>query len=193
MPDSLIIDILSILQDTLVVTLPEQKPENSQLTTNILTIGLALVAAFIALYQVKLNIISSARIRWIENLKENISEYCVIIEQIRIHKHYTVYHLSKTSDSDIKEKISEESYKEYTLKSAQLDILKNKILLNLNSDESLHKNIEAILNRLANITHSTNVSDEYDSEVGNLIDRLIEESKEVFKTEWKKTKRIFKI
>lgn len=36
---------------------------------------LALLAGLIALYQVKANVISSARIKWIEEFKTNVSEF----------------------------------------------------------------------------------------------------------------------
>src|SRR5690606_38489477 len=53
---------------------------SESIITNSITIFIALLAGMVAIYQVKLNVISAARIKWVEDLRETLSLYCCEIE-----------------------------------------------------------------------------------------------------------------
>jgi len=50
----------------------------------IIPIIVALIAASIAILQVKMNIINSARIQWIENLRKQISTYITEVDNLHV-------------------------------------------------------------------------------------------------------------
>lgn len=50
------------------------------LIPNSVTILIALIAGMVALHQVKLNVISAARVKWVEDLRETLSLYISEIE-----------------------------------------------------------------------------------------------------------------
>ena len=165
---------------------------DSQLLTNGITILIALFASIIALRQVKANIISSYRIKWIENLRELLSSYCLEIKNCGI-----IIQNSKSSCKGKREKeFDDEISKQYSvyLKST-LDLYKlgYKIELYLNSKEPSHKNVENLINKISLKLLTTNfINLNYDELENDLIE-IIKISKTIFQEELKKSKSIFRI
>ncbi len=166
--------------------------DDTQITSNVITISLALIAALIALHQVKSNIISSARITWIENLRNSISEYtigasnCIVLLKNMLSK----------CDGKSKEeafKIIENDYSIYFKEMKETDVLANKILLYLNSKEELHREIEELIKKISKNTHQANPKEIDSDEIEADIDKIIEKSKLIFSKEWTKSKKLFKI
>lgn len=148
----------------------------------VVAVFLALIAAFFTLLQVKSNVISSSRIRWIESFKNDISEYTASVkESYTNHKNYNLNGLSKI-DKDF-------FYKEYSKAHTNSLILSSRIFLNLNIEENLHKNLEAILENIIDMTGSMEKINE--EELNQKLIDLIDKSKIIFKLEWEKSKKIF--
>jgi len=66
-------------------------------------------------------------------------------------------------------------------------------LLYLNSDEGDHKQIENIIENIYKHLHKDKLSELNTSYVESELNEMIKISKTVFKKEWKKSKKIFKI
>lgn len=164
--------------------------EYSQLITNSVTIFIALIAGMIALYQVKSNIIASSRINWIENLRETISSYCMEIENCCLAK-INLHDERKGKTGLELEKVLDKFYQPYVESSREVDKLSKKALLYLNSKEDVHKKIEDLINQNINLVHDK--KNDNRNEIQKNIIEIINLSKKVFKIEWEKSKKIFKI
>lgn len=80
---------------------------NEKLITSIITISLALLAGFITLLQVKSNIISNARVKWVEDLRNILSLYCSELENcssLKLDFNDEVKNRNNSNDESIKEK-----------------------------------------------------------------------------------------
>lgn len=166
--------------------------DNSQLLTNGLTIILALIAAIIALYQVKSNIISNARITWIENLRNAITDYTVEVLSYVVIIHNIMNKAKGKSNDEIKNIVK----KEYQLcfdSLKKIDILGKKILLYLNSEEKEHKKIETKIKNIRTNLIKDHIQKLGKDKIESDIQEIIETSKCIFKKEWTKSKKLFKI
>lgn len=163
----------------------------SDLVSNIVTIIIGLVAGFIALYQVKSNIISTARIKWIEGLREALSAFNAEV----INCSTTIENIHHLQMKDNAYDLANSAfYSEYVRSSTELTKLASRIFLFLNSNEESHKAVENLV---------TEITDFFDEETafvnfdGNpligLTKQITERSKLIFKVEWKKSKKIFRI
>ncbi len=159
---------------------------SSGLVNNSITILLALFAAFISLWQVKSNTISSARIRWIEDLRETISKlYPVTLDIISSHQSYFDY--TKKGDQQKADKY----FYDYSQNIATFNALSSKAKMQLNSKEPSHKDIEDVLDLIDSKITSENVRDADAKEIENHLKKLVIYSKVIFKTEWDKSKKLF--
>ncbi|SMG30827.1 hypothetical protein SAMN05661096_02010 [Marivirga sericea] len=197
MKDTIITDKIIVLKDTLAqithaINLTESTGDNSQLISNSITILIALIAALIALYQVKSNIISSSRITWIENLRTAISEYVAEVNDCAIIICNVHFKCLQRDQGEIDE-IIEEYYPLYIIASRKIDKLGSKVLLYLNSDETNHKKIEDIITGIDKQLHKDKMSDLDEKKIEDDIKEILKSAKLIFKTEWAKSKKIFKI
>lgn len=165
-----------------------------QISPSLITIFLALVAAFIALYQAKSNIISKARVNWIENLRESISSYCVEISNVGSLLSVTEFEAPSYKDKSREETLKHgiERYSLYLEASNRADRLGNKVILFLNSEEPDHKRIEYLITELQNNIEKTD-GEIRKNKVDESTKEIISLSKIIFKREWKKSKKIFRI
>lgn len=173
-------------------SLIENCDDNTQLYTNLITIFLALIAALIALYQVKLNTISSARITWIENLRDSISNYTAEVTKCAIILENMSVEFKNKNVIEIEE-ILKNDYEKYVESSYKSEILASKIKLYLNSNEKEHQKIEFLINKITNHIHEQEIKDIDRVKLQKYIEEIIKISKQIFKKEWKKSKQIFKI
>jgi len=138
---------------------------------------LVILSGLFALYQVKSNSISSARILWIENFRTNLSEYCS----------YTIKAIHKLSDMLAKSKIYKtadypdlyKDYNEYISNHSESNKCKYKTKLYLNSVESKPKEIEDLL-------------DSIEIDINNYFNDKDEKYYDIIE-EWTKSKNILKI
>lgn len=174
---------------------PNEKKENlelefdwNELYKNLITIFLGLVAAFIALYQMKSNIISSARIRWIEDLKDCLSKfYTVSLDVVNSYENYVIY--SKENDRSNKDAY----YNSYDSHMTHFNILMNRIKMQLNSSEVEHRQIEEIIDRIDLKLGKINVTTVTQQEIEIDLKQIVMISKIIFKKEWEKSKKLFEI
>jgi len=197
MKDTIITDNIVVLNDTLtqithLINLNESSGDNSQLISNLITILIALAAALIALYQVKSNIISNSRIIWIENLRTALSEYIAeVINCANILQN--MYDCRLKDSGSEKEEALERYYSSYAESSTKIDKLGNRARLYLNSDETDHMKIEEIILNIDKHFHKDKLSDIDKARIEKNVNDIVNTSKLIFKTEWTKTKKIFKM
>lgn len=160
----------------------------NELYKNLITIFLGLVAGFIALYQMKSNIISSARIRWIEDLRDSLSKfYPVCLDVIIWHSNFM--HAKKTGTQEV----IDSNYAEYDRHQTTFNALSNKIKMQLNSKEDEHRKIEEIIDLIDSKITTENIQETDQLEVELLLKEIVILSKKIFKKEWDKSKKLFKI
>lgn len=160
-----------------------------------LTILVALIAAFIALYQVKSNNISNARIAWMENLREVLSELCVAFSDSRltfINMGERIKQARKISP-EAADNVLEENYDKFIQSLHKVNKLSNKVFLYLDSDNKTHQELEMIINKLGSDLDYEKIEKIEQEQLNKDLDKIIEISKKIFKTEWQKSKQIFKI
>ncbi|PHR47036.1 MAG: hypothetical protein COA32_08930 [Fluviicola sp.] len=190
-----IIDTHQLL-DTVCITLPNsvylninetQNSDNSsfgaELLKNSITILIALLAGFIALLQVKSNIISSARIKWLETLRVDLSElYSSSLNTV----HY--FQRANENTGDIKN----EANVKYENNHSRCNILVHKIIMNLNPKEREHKKLIDLVNKIDEIIDSDSIENSSQTELEKILKEIVTQSRLVFKPEWDKSKRLFK-
>lgn len=110
-----------------------------------------------------INTVTAERVKWIERLRENISQFCGLT--------YT-WSVSKLEDTDRGEKIVEE-----------IDKLRHLIRLQLNPDGELDKKIEELIAKIPDLTHETQ-TEQLTAELNN----LVKTTQELLKSEWEKVK-----
>lgn len=165
-----------------------KQDDDSSIFTNLITIALALIAATIALYQVKLNIISSARINWIENLRATISEYCAEAEKITI---ILINMKDEGIDDDVDNSL-EKWYPEYSASADRYHSLAVKLRLYLNIKEVNHLEIETNVNAITYILEKKSIAEIKKNEVENHLNSILNASRLIFKQEWDRSKHVFK-
>lgn len=157
-----------------------------ELYKNLITIFLGLVAAFVALWQAKSNIISSARIKWNEDLREALSKlYSAALDT---HLDYVNYFNSKNNNSID----SSSHYNNYSNNLSTFNLISNKVLMLLNSNEKEHRNIEVIIDKIDKMLGTTNISSITQQSLEVELKKIVENSKIIFKKEWEKSKKVFK-
>jgi hypothetical protein len=155
---------------------------------NLPTILIALIAGFIALYQMKLNIISSARIRWIEDLRDSLSKlYPAAIDTVVSAENY------RNAKASNNQTDFNQYYSEYSVHISNFNILSNKIKMQLNSNEAEHKYIEDLIDKIDFKLDTKNIENITAQDIENDLKLIVSYSKKIFKKEWDKSKRIFKI
>lgn len=158
----------------------------------ITTIVVALIAGFIALYQVKLNTISEARITWIENLRDSLSSFCMETSMCGATISNMKSLMEGASDSE-RSKVYEELYPKYLEASINCNKYASKVMLYLNSAEKQHRSIEEVIEKIQTHLNVKEIEEFDRDEMNNDISEIIHRSKIIFKSEWKKSKSLFKI
>lgn len=174
--------------------------------TVLIPIIVVIIGGIITLYQVRSNTISSARIKWIENFNDIISEYCVyaektiiqignINEKYKINKEYKEAKTSFNSNSDEKVFKSEylQDYHEYLeYISKALEYL-NKIRIYLKMKDNRHKEIDDLLleNKAKTSLCFKNFSENEEKRIKDNIEKIAIISREIVNGEWKKSKSYF--
>lgn len=155
---------------------------------NFLSILLALIAGLFAIYQMKLNIITSARIKWNEDLREAFSKlYSSSLEAHAAHKNY-----SNASNAGSAANVNQH-YAEYINNMSVFNSSANKIIMMLNSNEREHREIEdsiSLIDTMLTVSSIQNVT-QIDIEIE--LKKIVRNSKVIFKKEWEKSKRLLKI
>jgi hypothetical protein len=143
---------------------------------------LALLAGLIALYQVKANVISSARIKWIEEFKTNVSEFISSTNESLF-----AYDLHIKGEKDEKE-----YYNKAYIALNKSHVLENKIRLNLNLAEPLHVSIEKHLDQIKEIMNNDELKvAEKENLVAEEFHYLANFTSKMIKLEWEKSKKMF--
>ena len=151
------------------------------------TVFLALMGGFVALCQVKANVISSARIKWIEEFKIDIAEYSATT-------HSVIFNYNEYIDAEDKDrrKFYHQKYMEDVNQSVSL---KSKIIMNLNRKEPYYEKIYQIITRIEALTEYVNLKDIADEKNYHIIEKEFNDlnfvTHQVMKLEWEKAKRMF--
>ncbi|SHF93851.1 hypothetical protein [Flavobacterium defluvii] len=153
-----------------------------------ITILLALLAAFVALQQVKSNVISSSRIKWIEEFKNDVSEYTTAVRQLIHNYGLHIKYRDENEDPKIK------NYDEYIKYHYKASIHESNLRMNLNLDEQKYKEIKTTLNKITECIDNVNPKldiDKHYKETALLLNQLRHQSQMALKTEWKKSQKMF--
>ena len=110
-----------------------------------------------------INTVTAERVKWIEKLRENISQFCGFT--------YT-WSVSKLEDTERGKKIVEE-----------IDKLRHLIRLQLNPDGELDKKIEELIAKIPDLTHETQTK-----QLKAELNKLVTTTQELLKSEWEKVK-----
>lgn len=161
---------------------------SESIITNSVTIFIALLAGMVALYQVKLNVISAARIKWVEDLRETLSLYCCEIE-IATNNRLDLLDARKGKSGEELEDVLDKFYVPYVSASKEVQKLQSKIFLYLDSENSQHKRIEELLHINSLLLHRAQ-GDNRDKIRENILE-ITKISKFIFKNEWKKSNSLF--
>jgi hypothetical protein len=148
---------------------------------------LALIGGLIALFQVKANVISTARIKWIEEFKTNIAEYSAISNEMIFS--YREHNESKDKD---RANLYYQKYMECIHKSM---IVRGKIYMNLNLKKPLYKEISEIVKRIEVLNDHKNLEfickEENYPKISSEFDTLNLVTHQAMKVEWDKSKKMF--
>lgn len=158
-----------------------------------ITVLLALLAAFIALHQVKSNVISSSRIKWIEEFKNDISEHSTAVRQMIYNYGMHLKYRDENEDPNIK---NYRYYDEYIKCHYKAAIHESNLRMNLNLDENMFIEIKKTLDKVRiNIDNFNSKldADQTYTETAILLNRLRDQSQQALKIEWKKSRKIFYI
>ena len=110
-------------------------------TDGMITLTVACIAGFIAIYQIRLNIILSARIKWAEDMKNYVSDY---IERVYVSEGY--YKLVMNDDNT-----PDSFYDKYVHEVFSSISYKHRILFLLTDGNPLHDSIKITLASLDNL------------------------------------------
>lgn len=111
--------------------------------------------------------VTSERIKWIENLRQNVSKYS--------GKVHSFWHLKNSKDPQDKAKAAEFL--------TEIDMLSNLIRLQLNPNDSPDKEIEQLLSLIPSVASST-IYDPLQLQ----LDRLVQLTQTLLKKEWERVK-----
>lgn len=161
---------------------------NETLIANGVTILIALIAGLIALHQVKLNIISSARIKWIEDLREILSLYSSELENCSLAK---LDFEDELKNKGTTESVREKYFQPYTISSKEVLKLQSKAFLYLNIKDPKQKEIEQLMRKNSFLLHEMHRN--HRDEIFENIQKIINLAKEVFEVELEKSKSLFRI
>ncbi|WP_437396648.1 hypothetical protein [Flagellimonas lutimaris] len=153
---------------------------------SIITIIIALIAGLVALYQVKSNVVSSARIKWIEDLRSALCDYYDSALRSTLYL--------ESGDGFKKLGFSDETaYTRYEEQHSKYHLNSNKIRMLLNPNEKSHANLIKIMDAIDKFYLIENVQDINQEKVEAKLKDIVEISREIMKTEWDKSKKIFSI
>lgn len=161
---------------------------NETLITIVIPILLALFAGFVALTQVKSNIISSSRVKWVEDLRNILSLYCSELEncsKLKLDLNDEVKNWNDENDQYIKEKF----YDPYARSANEVLQLQSKIFLYLNPDNPAHKEILELLRLNSVLVHEKYV--DHRQAIQENIQKIISLAQHLFETEMEKAKKLF--
>lgn len=152
----------------------------------VFTLFLALLAGSIALYQVKANVISTARIKWIEEFKNNIAEYLVAVNE-------TIFSFKQYFEAPETDPLSSQYFEKYFVADHKAQAYRIKIKLNLNTKEELYTKISDQMFTIE--TLKGELINSYDEEKYSILSASYTEMADLtydaLKIEWKKSKDMF--
>lgn len=161
------------------------------LITNFVTILLALIAGSIALYQVKLNAISNARLKRLESTQDDVSKFIVAASKLFAIRDNTGKKIQDLKEGE-KEALINESYQDFFKLAAEVGAYASRIRISLNLDKETENELNTLINKIQN--GLTNVAQlnlnarEFESDLENLITL----TRKYIKGEWDKTEGFFK-
>ena len=158
------------------------------LITIVIPIMLALLAGLVALTQVKSNIISSARVKWVEDLRSLLSLYCSELEncsKLKLDFNDEVKKWNDENDQYIKEKF----YEPYAHSANEVLKLQSKTFLYLNPDNPAHKEILELVRMNSVLVHEKYV--DHRQAIQENIQKIISLAQRLFETEMEKAKKLF--
>nr|WP_319571641.1 hypothetical protein [uncultured Draconibacterium sp.] len=150
----------------------------------LIPILLGLFAGLIALYQIKLNNITAAKIKWVERYRDVLSHYLTNVDSSAIHLVNICHIKEKESKKGKKSKRYYEFYEKYSTCAdlATHYYFQLKVLLYKNNDE--FKNLEKLLDELDSLYGEVKTDKEIKA-LRKKIESFITSSQQTLGNEWK--------
>jgi|GEM_PF-1620934 len=153
---------------------------------NGITILLALIAGLLALYQVKSNIIATARIKRIDDLRTTLSELYDAANDTLL------YYVNKEEHEDDPENC-DKYYDKYAHNMSRFNILSNKVKMSLDSSKPNHLKLENLISEVDNLLDFENISNCDSGILENKLKEIVLSSKDIFSEEWNHSKKLFSL
>lgn len=165
------------------VRLVQNKLDNQSIFIDLIPILVALLAGLLALFQVKANIISTARIEWTQNLRINISSFLSEIEILN-------YNLREVLDLNNQGKTVEakQLYDEQKDNFKKVHNFGNQIILFLNNKkETQQKELQELVSEYLNKSTHGKYSVDIDN-LQTLQNDIVSKSQDILKRAWEDAK-----
>lgn len=161
--------------------------ENDQnITSSLIPIIIALIAGLIALWQVKNNYYSKASLKWIDEVRNLLSNYLTEIFNIQVH--FQNWQDEKKQSPPTKK--TDQLYQDYLISHTKCNILNKKLQLYFDHERKENFQILNILNNLDDAIDEENIADnKYNLREASK--ELIKLTNKILFTQWKKSKNIF--
>lgn len=156
------------------------------------------LAGGFALLQVKTNIVSASRIKWIDDLRETLSEY--LTELTKGLFYYRNHAVDMNNKGQTTNSEQNENYHKYTDSINIAHRLTLKIILFLDSKNNpLHRSLEneisdvntLVVTLMEKDSPSVNEITQCSQDVNNKVSNILDASREIIAEEMKKTRRLF--
>lgn len=162
---------------------PKVDCKDKEWTNYLIPILLGLFAGLIALYQVKLNNITAARIKWSEEFRDSLSLYLTNIDSSAINLINIVHIKSKGLDTDENSKKYYGFYEKYSTCTDLATQYYFQLKLLINRDSKFFNQFESLLEELDN--DYGEVQNDHDTEnLRHKINSCIEVGQIILKKEW---------
>lgn len=163
-----------------------QKLKNKEDGFDYIPILLVIIAGLLALFQIKANIIASARIEWTQNLRKTISQFLseIMILNFNIKRVLELIEEGKTTDAETLYNSQTDSFKKVHEYGNQI-----KLFLN-NQKEKEHIELQELIEKyLKNSTHGIKAKEF--SELEKLEQDIIKSSQKMLKQTWEDAKTFY--
>jgi len=151
---------------------------------NGITLVIALIAGTLALFQVKSNVIATARIKRMEELRANLSG-------LNNSTLDTILHYTNAKNTTGQNRL--DHYSKYSKCHSKYNYLSSIIKMQLDSSKANHVQIENLIDEIDSMISPNNINNYQAASFNDKLNKIVKIAKQIFKEEWKCSKRIWKL
>jgi hypothetical protein len=142
---------------------------------------IAMIAAVIALLQVKANIVSTARVRWTQNLRISLSKYLGVVTQLTVRLRL----IGNSSEDDATKRQQYDSLMKDSEKWIELG---DRVVLYLNDEEPTHKRLQDLIAHYEDVATTGNYRDVDLQYLSGIRTSMVNTAKMILKDSWEDAK-----